>query len=457
MERERIEFRVIGPVGVAVQALIGGQLGKFRRGLAQIQAYPPVQCPVVLFMRCDQLAERLFGRFFHQRRQWFMRLRPVPCFTAVGEVGGLGSNQQREAVAFVETQRHRGNCGFKTPNNRGGLPGSDNAGVLCRFALGRAHPQVSQKNVGIALLLGARIAQRDALECDGLDPRHRNRHVLGLLASRDLLGDFSIQNDFQDCFLGGLRVEGQPLVFAIELEAVVVGGLETDSAVEPLSVDNERGTPRHCVVVGLGLVPEIIEYRPLRLAQAQVNVLAPVKRLRLRADPFDRFVVEARIDHRRDRPALVEKKRLGFVIHAVVEDAGSGQLIAVGQHVRPMHVGQPKLARVCPGLVGRKADGNHARGMAGNDLAAVAHAVAGITHCVDPALKVQFAPVLLRIHMAELEQKIAKSLVPSRVLLVARPERFLVEHDPLKVGLAKQKGEECVFHGLVWLSCNCQP
>ena len=216
---------------------------------------------------------------------------------------------------------------------------------------------------------------------------------MGVFARRDFPRRFPVEDDLQRRAFDDPRVKGEPLEFGAELETEFLRGLETDPAIKPLAINDQRLAGGHGVIVGAPVI--VIENRFVRTAQAQVNVLRPVEHRHFRSNAFDRLVGETRLENRRNSPALIEGENLRFVIHAVVEDTGGGQALTVGQHVRPVHVREPDFAGVGSGLVRGKSDGDHTGGMAGDHLSSVAHALVSITDRLHTTLQIEFATIVL--------------------------------------------------------------
>ena len=256
---------------------------------------------------------------------------------------------------------------------------------------------------------------------------------MGVFAGRDFLDPVSVQDDLQCPSRGDLGVECQPLVFAVDLETEIIRGLETDPAIKPLAVNDQRHAARCCVIVAA--IAEKAEDRLVRSPQAQVNVLSPVEHGHLRTHTVHRFFLKARIEDRRNRPPLIEDKGLGFVVHPVVEDARGSQALPISQHVGSVHIGEPELSRVRSRLVRREPDGKRPGRIAGDEFPLVADAVRGVADGMHATLQVELAAVVLRVLVPQLDEQVAEGLIRAHIPFIPGPERFLVELDPLVVGL----------------------
>ena len=140
LENEGLEPGIGPPFGVTYEALVGGQLRDLRRRFTKFQRHAVEQVPVIFLVRGQQLAERLLHGLVHQRGQSLVRMRPTPAFGMIGQIRGLGSKEDRQAVAFLERQRHRWNHGIEA---RIRLPAVRDTGIFRRLGLGRTETQVA--------------------------------------------------------------------------------------------------------------------------------------------------------------------------------------------------------------------------------------------------------------------------------------------------------------------------
>ena len=150
LENKGLKSRIGFSFGVTHETLVGGQLGRFRRRFAKFKGHAPEQISVILLMGGQELVEGLLGGLGHQLGQGFMRMRPSPAFAVVGQIRGPGTEEDCQALALIKRQRHRRSRDIGLGHR---FPAARDAGIFCRFGLGRADAHVAQKELRLVLFV----------------------------------------------------------------------------------------------------------------------------------------------------------------------------------------------------------------------------------------------------------------------------------------------------------------
>ena len=107
LEGENLQPGIGLPSPVALQPFVGGQSKNLLRDRPKVQRERPEKPALLLLMLGKQLCIRPCGRCIHCPGQRLVRVGSTPTFAAVGQVGGFGSQHQRDGIAILEPERSR--------------------------------------------------------------------------------------------------------------------------------------------------------------------------------------------------------------------------------------------------------------------------------------------------------------------------------------------------------------